>query len=134
MRIKSAHSESPGRQFRSGFVEMDLIVAFFLIMTLVMPIGVLLSRDAMLFRAHSIRIRAASVLDGEMELLQAGLWKQYPESTIEYYPKSASSLKGYGKFLLSLEDGQLELSWIPSKKYRGGRISRTWKKPEKASQ
>lgn len=134
MRIKPTHSELPVRQWRSGFVEMDLIVAFFLIVALVMPVGVLLSRDAMLFRAHSLRIRAGSVLDGEMELLQAGLWKQYSEFPTEYFPKSASSLKGYGKFILSVEDGLYELSWIPSKKYRGGKISRTWKQPEEAKQ
>lgn len=123
-----------GRPGRSGFVEMDLIVAFFLIVALVMPVGVLLSRDTMLFRAHSIRIRAASVLDGEMELLQAGLWKQYTDPSMVYVPASGRSLEGYGTFKLTLENGQYELSWVPTKKYRGGIITRSWSQPEKAAE
>ncbi len=109
----------------AAFSQVDLVVAMFLMVAALMPLGMTLAKDSELYRAWSLRARAMTVVDGELEVLAAGVWKEYGPGEHELVPKSGAELSGYGSFRVLVDAESIQVRWIPGKKYRGGTIVRT---------
>lgn len=103
---------------------MDVVIAMFLIVSVLLPLGFSVARDGEIYRAYSIRARAMSVIDGEMEVLAAGYWRHFGIGQHTYQPRSGSASSMAGEYILSVTDTELQLTWKPAKRYRGGVVER----------
>ncbi|MCD8535746.1 MAG: hypothetical protein LR011_13570 [Verrucomicrobia bacterium] len=112
------------RRSRGGFATMDMVISMILIISVMLPLGFSLARDGELYRAYSIRARAMSILDGEMEVLAAGYWRHFGLGQHAYQPRSQSAASMTGEFLLSVSESELKLTWNPANRYRGGVVER----------
>lgn len=66
------------------------------------------------------------IVDGEMEVLRAGYWKEFNQGT-QPYPTTAQSMKNLpeGKLQLTLDGKRLQLEWTPKEeRYQSGRVVR----------
>jgi hypothetical protein len=65
------------------------------------------------------------IIDGEMEMLHAGEWRNYLEGEHAYKVVAASATNlPPGEFFLSRTGAMLRLEWRPAKKGAGGIITR----------
>jgi hypothetical protein len=65
------------------------------------------------------------IIDGEMEVLAAGYWREFPDGEQVYETNAESvSVLHPGQFILKKDGAQLRLEWIPGKKWRGGVLFR----------
>jgi prepilin-type N-terminal cleavage/methylation domain-containing protein len=110
---------------RRAFTLMELILALGVVGSLMIPLAFSFANEARLCRAYFYEAVAMGILDGEMEILAAGEWKQYPEGSHDYPVKTpAAANLPPGKFVVSIGPRELELKWVPSKKGSGGIIRR----------
>jgi hypothetical protein len=71
------------------------------------------------------RAIAMELVDGEMEYLLAGGWRDFKEGTQPYalHGDSVTNLPP-GKSVLTLAGNKLRLEWLPDKKDNGGKVMR----------
>lgn len=103
----------------------ELLVAMALLVIAVMPIGYSIRKEQVLARAYYERAVAMEIVDGEMEVLLAGEWREFPGGTTEYpvHADAAANLPD-GKFLLTTGSGKVRLEWRPEQKQHGGPVIR----------
>ena len=75
-----------GRRAEHGMLMAELVVAMAILMIAVMPIGYSFMQDARLFRVTYQRAVAMEIVDGEMEILVAGEWREGSCSSIAPEP------------------------------------------------
>jgi hypothetical protein len=91
---------------------MELIAGIFLLMVILLPMGYSFLHESRLFRTEYQRGVAMEIVDGEMEILAAGEWKQFPEGTASYPIKAraAQSLPP-GHFQITRTGNHVRLEW-----------------------
>ena len=104
---------------------VELIVA---IMVLIIAMFPLITAFASIHKSVRIsyqRAIAIELVDGEMEYLLAGGWRDFKEGTQPYVLRgdSVANLPA-GKTVLTVTGKQLRLEWLPDKKDTGGRVTR----------
>ena len=110
---------------RHGYLEVDFMVALAILILAVLPVGYSVSQERKLTRAYYSRAAAMEIVDGELEVLRAGAWRQFKEGAHVYEPRaeSASQLPP-GRFTLTVTDDRLRLVWQPEGSGSGSAVVR----------
>ena len=108
-----------------GWLMADMMVALAILAIAILPLSYTALSDSREFRATYQQAIATEIVDGEMEILAAGTWRNYPEGT-NAYPVQANALTNLppGKFQFTRTTKLLRLEWLPAKKHGLGRIYR----------
>lgn len=113
---------SPRRQ---GTLMTELLVAMALLAGALLPLAYSIASERRLARAAYQRAVAMEIVDGEMEALVAGAWRDQPTGTHPYAVNAlAATNLPPGQFLLTLNGQQLRLEWKPEPKDHGGAVVR----------
>lgn len=110
---------------RAGLLMTDLVVSMALLCIAIIPIVMGLAQERRYLRANYHHAIAMEIVDGEMELLVAGEWRNYPDGTHQLTPRAnATANLPLGRFQLTVAQKQLRLEWLPNQAGHGGRVCR----------
>lgn len=113
------------RNHARGWLVTELMFALSLIIIALIPLAYSFRTEQRLVRAHYNEAVAMEIIDGEMEMLHAGDWRNYLEGERPYKVSAASATNlPPGGFFLSRSGAMLRLEWRPTKKMTGGKIIR----------
>lgn len=120
---KNARSERAG-----GSLLIELLVAMALLTGALLPVAYSIASERRLAVSVYQRAVAMEIVDGEMEILAKGAWRNYTNGAHDYKVGwlAATNLPP-GKFRLTRADSTLRLEWLPNVKDHGGRVSRDLK-------
>jgi len=108
-----------------GFVTAELIVAMGILVLAMLPVSYGFLQERRLSRAYYFRAIAMEVVDGEMEVLLAGEWRQFSEGPQTYAVRAEAARNlPLGKFVLTRRGERIRLEWLPQKPNQGGRVTR----------
>jgi hypothetical protein len=101
------------------------MVALAIVALAILPIGYSVSQERKLTRAYYFRAVAMEVVDGEMEVLRAGGWREFKQGAQAYAPRAESAAQlPPGRFVLTVTGDRLRLAWQPEGKGAGGAVVR----------
>jgi hypothetical protein len=125
MKIKLSQPFRKGFRSRRGFLEVDLVIGLAILTLAVIPVAYSFARERQLLRAGYFRADAIEIVDGEMEVLAAGDWKNFPDGAQAYTvrAKAAASLPP-GHFQLTKTGSHLRLEWNSDEKRGIGTVVR----------
>jgi hypothetical protein len=108
-----------------GWMIMECVVALGILIAVMIPISFSFISEHRACRASYNRAVAMELVDGEMEILRAGEWRQFPPGTQPYAITSAAAKNlPPGRFLLTVEEHLIRLEWQPGAKDQGGKVTR----------
>ncbi len=121
MKIKT-HKSGKSRQ---GILEIDLAMAMLILSVAIMPLAFSFAKEREVLRVDYCRAVADEVVDGEMEILAAGDWKNFPDGSNVYtvHSRAETNLPA-GHFELTKNNRHLRLEWLPDKRQGIGVIAR----------
>ena len=109
-------TEIPNRSRRRerGFFEADMAVGLAILVIAVLPLGYSFARERHVLKIEYCRSVADEIVDGEMEVLAAGVAKNLPDGSQNYvvHADAASQLPP-GHFQLTKTGSHLRLEWAP---------------------
>jgi hypothetical protein len=107
-----------------------MVVALAILSVALLPLAYGFSRERTLATSLYYRAVATEIVDGEVEVLQAGEWRAYPEGTQAYTvtAEAATNLPP-GRFELVRSGKRLSLEWLPAGRWGGGRVRREIRLP-----
>ncbi len=125
MKINLSQSFRKGSRLRRGFLMVDAVVAMAILSLAVVPLGFSFARERQVLKIEYYRSVANEIVDGEMEILAAGGWKNFPEGAQSYtvHANAAASLPP-GHFQLTKTGNHLRLEWTPDKRQGVGPVAR----------
>jgi len=125
MKIKLLQAFGKGFHFKRGFLEVDLFVDLAILSLAIVPIGFSFAHERQVLKMEYFRGVIDEIVDGEMEILAAGDWKNYPEGPQPYpvHARAAGHLPR-GHFQLTKTGNHLRLEWDPDEKRGIGAIIR----------
>ena len=103
---------------------VELIVAMVILTTALMPIALSVMKDQRSYRNYYFKAIAMEIVDGEMEVLRSGYWKEFQQGA-QPYPTTAKAAGNLpeGDFTLTLEGKSIRLEWkIKEGRYRHYRV------------
>ena len=102
------------RKERGSALLAELIGAMLVLTLAIMPITVILLKDQRACREYYYKAVAMEIVDGEMEVLKAGFWKEFKQGPQPYFTNahSVTNLPA-GELLLTLEGQKMRLEWKP---------------------
>jgi len=108
-----------------GFLEVDLLVGLAILTLAVVPLGYSFARERQVLKVEYCRSVANEIVDGEMEILAAGDWKNFPDGQQNYpvHAAAAASLPP-GHFQLTKNGSHLRLEWNSDGKHGVGTVVR----------
>jgi hypothetical protein len=108
-----------------GIVMAEMVMAMAILVIAMLPLAFSVNSDARLFRATYQRAVAMEIVDGEMEILAAGAWRNFPEGAHPYtiHANAAANLPP-GQFQLTRTGQHLRLEWSSTKKQGIGPVVR----------
>ena len=103
----------------------EAIVAMGILAAVMIPVSYSFLKDQAMCRTYYRHAVAMEIVDGEIEILRAGEWRQFKQGSQPYevHAESATNLPP-GCFVLTLADRQVRLEWIPEQKGQGGKVVR----------
>lgn len=108
-----------------GFLEVDLLVGLAILALAVLPLGYSFAREQRALRAEYCRSVALEIVDGEMEILAAGDWENFPDGAQSYTVHANAAAKlPQGHFQLTKTGNHLRLEWTPDKRQGIGAVVR----------
>ena len=124
MKLKPNYHTWPSRRNR-GFMMVDLFVGMAILALAILPLAFSYVREARLLRAEYFRGAVMEIVDGEMEVLAAGEWRDLPEGSQAYtvHARAAASLPP-GHFQLTKTGRQLRLEWTADNRQGIGTVVR----------
>lgn len=127
MRIPRCWIRRPSRSHRRerGSLMAELVFALGILVLTLVPLSFSFYGEQRLARAYVHRAVAMEIVDGEVEVLQAGAWRTFGEGLHEYRvgAESTASLPA-GRFELTITNHHLRLAWIPAERRQGGAVVR----------
>jgi hypothetical protein len=110
--MKSKSSKLLPRRRTGGFLEVDLLVGLAILTLAVVPLGYSFARERQVLKTEYCRSVADEIVDGEMEILAAGDWKNFPDGA-QNYPVRAGAAASLppGHFQLTKTGNHLRLEW-----------------------
>ena len=104
---------------------VDLFVAMAIFALAIMPLAFSYVRETRLLRAEYFRGVAMEIVDGEMEILAAGEWRDLPDGSQPYavHAVAVANLPP-GRFQLTKTGQQLRLEWTSDQRQGIGTIVR----------
>ena len=125
MKLKTAKyiSRLPGRN--RGFMMADLFVGMAILAVAILPLAFSYVRETRLLRAEYFHGAAMEIVDGEMEVLAAGEWRDFPEGAQPYtvHARAAANLPP-GHFQLTKTGRHLRLEWSSDQRQGIGPVIR----------
>jgi hypothetical protein len=108
----------------SGMLQIDLLVAMTLLIAAIFPIAYSFNLDRKAMNRGYERAIAMELVDGEMEVLLAGTWRNYAPGTnqIQFTGQAAANLST-AQATLFITSKSLSLEWRPLERSSKG-ISR----------
>ncbi|MGD0813593.1 MAG: prepilin-type N-terminal cleavage/methylation domain-containing protein [Verrucomicrobiota bacterium] len=108
-----------------GFAMAEMVMAMAILVIAMLPLSFSVNADARLFRGTYQRAVAMEIVDGEIEVLAAGEWRDFPEGAHSYvvHANAAANLPP-GQFLLTRNGPHLRLEWSSTKKQGIGPVVR----------
>jgi hypothetical protein len=102
---------------KRGFLMTDLVVGMAILTLAIMPLAFSFGREQQLLRAEYFRAVAVEIVDGEMEILAAGEWRDFPDGPQVYtvHANAAVHLPP-GHFQLTKTGHHLRLEWLSDKR------------------
>jgi hypothetical protein len=121
------HVASPATAHRRGGVLMELIVGLALLAGVLLPLaGGFVSQRRMAAQL-SKRLVLMELIDGELEFIAAGRWKEFNEGTNSFLIETpAGFVPPAGRSYLIRESDRFRLVWEPEAKTALGTIERHW--------
>jgi hypothetical protein len=115
----------PSRKYQRGILEVDLAMAMLILAVAIMPLAFSFAREREVLHADYWRAVADEVVDGEMEILAAGDWKNFPDGASVYtmHSRAAANLPA-GHFELTKNNHHLRLEWVPVRRQGIGVVAR----------
>lgn len=110
---------------RGAIMIAEMVVAMGIVFIAVLPLCFSAGADARGFRATYQRAVAMEIVDGEMEILAAGAWRDLPEGVHPYavHARAAANLPA-GEFKFTRTGQHLRLEWKSNKKLGIGPVVR----------
>ena len=110
---------------RCGMLMVDLFVAMAIFALAIMPLAFSYVRETRLLRAEYFRGVAMEIVDGEMEILVAGEWRNLPDGLQPYavHAGAAANLPP-GRFQLTKTGNHLRLEWASDRRQGIGTVVR----------
>ncbi len=110
---------------RRGFLMVDAVVAMAILSLAIVPLGFSFARERQVLKIEYFRSVANEIVDGEMEILAAGDWKNFPDGAQNYtvHSRAAANLPP-GHFQLTKTGNHLRLEWTPDKRQGVGAVVR----------
>ena len=113
------------RPRRGGWLVAELMIAIAVLSIAMIPLAFSFRGEQKLARTHYHQVIAMEIVDGEMEFLQAGHWRNFPQGEHPYTVKvDAATNLPPGIFLLTRTEKILRLEWRPQKKKTAPAVSR----------
>jgi hypothetical protein len=108
-----------------GMLSTDLIIAMAILVVAVMPLAFSFAQEGKLFRQSYQKAAAMELIDGEMEVLVAGEWRNFHEgsSPYELHGSSTRNLPP-GRTLLTINGKNIRLEWLPEKENAATKVVR----------
>ena len=102
------------RKERGSALLVELVGAMLVLTLAIMPITLMLLKDQRACREYYYRAVAMEIVDGEMEGLRAGYWKEFKQGA-QPYPTTANSVTNLpeGELRLTLQGEKMRLEWKP---------------------
>ncbi len=123
--MKFKQSPSMPRHHAAGFLEVDMLVGLAILSLAIVPVGFSFARERQVLKIEYVHSVANEIVDGEMEMLAAGDWKNYPDGVQNYsvHAGAATSLPP-GHFQLTKTANHLRLEWSSNWKHSGTPVIR----------
>ena len=109
---------------RGAALLVELTVAMVILTTALMPIALSIMKDHRSYRNYYFKAIAMEIVDGEMEVLRSGYWKEFQQGA-QPYPTTAEAAQNLpeGDFILTLKGKLIRLEWkIKEGRYRYYRV------------
>jgi hypothetical protein len=108
-----------------GWMVFECVVAIGILVAVMIPISCSFVLEHRACRASYNRAVAMELVDGEMEILRAGEWRQYSFGA-QPYAISSTAAKNLppGGFILTVQEHLVRLEWQPGAKDQGGKVTR----------
>jgi hypothetical protein len=121
MKIESCHS----KKIQQGVLMIDLAMAMIVFSLAIFPLAFSFVKEREVLRLDYFRAVTDEVVDGEMEVLAAGDWKNFPDGSQVYtvHSRAAANLPA-GHFELTKAGNHLRLEWIPDRREGVGAVVR----------
>ena len=105
---------------------IEVMVALGVLMAVVTPLVFTILQDQRQARDLYLRAVVMEIVDGEMEVLAAGAWREHELGPHEYSinANSATNLPP-GKFIFTRTEKNIRLEWRPQDEFAGHRIKVT---------
>ena len=112
MNLESSKPLAPPLKHQRGFLMVDLIVGMAILTLAIMPLAYSFVQERQSLRAEYFRAIAVEIVDGEMEVLAAGEWRDFPDGPQVYtvHANAAARLPS-GHFQLTKTGKHLRLEW-----------------------
>lgn len=125
MKTKLSQPFRKASRSRRGFLMTDAVVAMAILSLAIVPVGFSFARERHVLKIEYLRGVANEIVDGEMEILAAGDWKNFPDGSQKYSvrARAAASLPP-GHFQLTKTGNHLRLEWTPDKRQGIGTVVR----------
>jgi hypothetical protein len=108
---------------RRGYLELDLLVAAALLFVALMPLAYSFVSDQRAARQAYERAVAMELIDGEMEILVAGAWRNHPAGTNEFQlTGNATTNLSTTRALLIIKPKLIRLEWHTARRQTQGII------------
>jgi hypothetical protein len=123
--MKPEFSKPSPRRRTGGFLEVDLLVGLAILSLAVVPLGFSFAHERRVLKIEYFRSVADEIVDGEMEILAAGDWKNYPDGAQNYsVHANAATVLPPGHFQLTKTGNHLRLEWNSDEKHGIGAVVR----------
>lgn len=110
---------------RRGILEVDLAMAMLILAVAIIPLAFSFAKEREVLRVEYCRAVADEIVDGEVEILAAGDWKNFPDGEQSYtvHSRAAANLPA-GQFELIKNGHHLRLEWLPKRRQGIGVVAR----------
>ena len=125
MKTNLSHPLRKSPRSRRGFLMVDAVVAMAVLALAIVPLGFSFARERQVLKIEYLRSVANEIVDGEMEILAAGDWKNFSDGAQAYavHSRAAANLPP-GHFQLTKTGNYLRLEWTPDKRKGVGPVVR----------
>jgi len=125
MNLKTSKPFASSSKRERGLLMVDLIVGLAILAVAIMPLAFSFVREQRLLRVEYCRAAAVEIVDGEMEVLAAGEWRNFPDGPQAYtvHAQAAARLPA-GHFQLTKTGNHLRLEWKSDGRFGVGPVVR----------
>lgn len=124
------HRNHPNHRGQHGALSTEFMVALAMLFLMTIPLIGSWMAEARAVRGSYFRAVAMELVDGEIECLAAGGWRNLQEGAQPYTVRAAAATNlPPGAFTATLQERTLRLEWKPARRLGSGQIVRTVQLP-----